>query len=57
MKKVITFFQKKLYDTRMIIEINFRNLKMLYNLVSSFPRSIDGYLANYINSILAYTLR
>jgi hypothetical protein len=49
MKKMITFLQKKLYDTRMIIEINFRNLKMLYNFVTSFPRSIDGYLANYMD--------
>ncbi|MEK6848897.1 MAG: transposase, partial [Nanoarchaeota archaeon] len=57
MKKVITIFQKKLYDTRMIIELNFRNLKMLYNLLTSFPRSIDGYFANYIHSILAYALR
>jgi len=57
MKKVITFFQKKIYDTRMIIEINFRNLKMFFNLVTSFPRSIDGYLANYIHSILAYILK
>ncbi|KKT90978.1 MAG: Transposase, IS4 family [Candidatus Jorgensenbacteria bacterium GW2011_GWA2_45_13] len=57
MKKVITFFQKKLYDTRMTIELNFRNLKMLYNLVSSFPRTINGYLANYIHSIVAYALR
>lgn len=57
MRKVITFFQKKLYDTRMIIELNFRNLKMLYGLVSSFPRSIDGYFANYIHAILAYVLR
>ena len=57
MKKVITFFQKKLYDTRMIIELNFRNLKMLYNLVSSFPRTINGYMANYIHSIVAYALR
>lgn len=57
MRKIITFFQKKLYDTRMIIELNFRNLKMLYNLITSFPRSINGYLANYIYSILAYALR
>lgn len=57
MKKIITFFQKKLYDTRMIIELNFRNLKMFHGLVTSLPRSIDGYLANYIYSILAYALR
>jgi len=57
MKKVITFFQKKLYDTRMIIELNFRNLKMLYGLITSLPRSADGYFANYIYSILAYVLK
>lgn len=57
MKKVITFFQKKLYDTRMIIELNFRNLKMLYGLITSLPRSINGYFANYIYSLLAYVLR
>ena len=57
MKKIITFFQKKLYDTRMIIELNFRNLKMFHGLVTSLPRSINGYLANYIYSILAYALR
>lgn len=57
MKKVITVFQKKLYDTRMIIELNFRNLKMFYGLITTLPRSINGYLANYIHSILAYALR
>ncbi len=57
MRKVITLFQKKLYDTRMIIELNFRNLKMFYNLITSLPRSVDGYFANYIHSILAYVLK
>ncbi|HEY4476856.1 MAG TPA: hypothetical protein VJB69_02670 [Candidatus Paceibacterota bacterium] len=56
MKKLMTEIQAKLYDTRMLIELNFRNLKMLYNLVTSFPRSIDGYFANYIYSILAFVL-
>jgi len=57
MKKVITFFQKKLYDTRMIIELQFRNLKMFYGLITSLPRSINGYFANYIYSILAYAFK
>jgi hypothetical protein len=57
MKKVITEFQYHLYNTRMLIELNFRNLKMLYAFLTSFPRSIDGYFANYIYSILAYVLR
>ena len=56
MKKIITPWQKKLYDTRMIIELNFRSLKMFYGLITSLPRSIDGYFSNYIYSILAYTL-
>lgn len=56
MKKVITDFQKRLYDTRMLIELNFRNLKMFYDLETSLPRSIDGYLGNYIYSLLAYVL-
>ena len=54
MKKIITEFQKKLYDTRMIIELNFRSLKMFYSLITSMPRSVDGYLANYIYSLLAF---
>lgn len=57
MNRMITFLQKKLYDTRMIIELNFRNLKMFHGLVTSLPRSINGYFANYIYSILAYALR
>lgn len=57
MKKLITAFQYHLYNTRMIIELNFRSLKMFYGLVTSLPRSIDGYFANYIHSILAYVLR
>lgn len=57
MKKIITEFQKVLYDTRMLIELNFRNLKMFYGLITSLPRSINGYLANYIYSLLAYVCR
>jgi hypothetical protein len=57
MKKLITAFQKKLYDTRMLIELNFRNLKMFFGLVTSLPRSVGGYLGNYLFSILAYVLR
>lgn len=56
MKKMITEFQYHLYNTRMLIEINFRNLKMLYAFITSFPRSVDGYFANYIYSILSYVL-
>lgn len=54
MKKIITRFQKLLYDTRARIEMNFRSLKMFFGLVTSLPRSISGYLANYVYSLLAY---
>lgn len=57
MKKIITEFQYHLYNTRMLIELNFRNLKMLHSFITSFPRSVDGYFANYIYSILSYVLR
>ncbi len=57
MKRLITDWQKALYDTRMIIELNFRSLKMFYRLETSLPRSIDGYLGNYVYSLLAYVLR
>lgn len=56
MKKLITEFQGRLYKTRMLIELNFRNLKMFYGLLTSLPRSVNGYLANYIYSLLAYQI-
>ena len=56
MKRLITDWQNALYETRMLIELNFRNLKMFYNLETSLSRSIDGYLGNYVYSLLAYVL-
>lgn len=53
MKKLATVFENLLYDTRMMIESAFRNLKMFLGLVSSLPRSVTGYLANYVYAILA----
>lgn len=57
MKRLATEFQNRLYDTHMLIELNFRSLKMFYNLETSMPRSIDGYFGNYIYSLLAFVLR
>ena len=54
MKKLATKFQTWLYGTRMQIELHPRSLKMFYGLVTSMPRSVDGYFANYIYSLLAY---
>jgi hypothetical protein len=56
MKRLATKWQHALYQTRMLIELNFRNLKMFHNLQTSLPRSIDGYFANYIYSLLAFVL-
>jgi len=50
MRRIATKFQTALYNTRMQIELNFRNLKMFYNLETSLPKSIDGYLDRYPKS-------
>lgn len=57
MKKLATMLENLLYDTRMSIEPNFRNLKLFLGLVSSMPRSVTGYLANYVYAILALALK
>jgi len=56
MQKLISGFDYCLYNTRFTIEWSFKNLKMFYNLITSLPRSVEGYLANYIYSLLAYSL-
>lgn len=53
MKRTMTEFEEKLYRTRMAIELTFRNLKVFYGLVTSLPRSVSGYFANYVYAILA----
>lgn len=54
MRKIMTRFQEFLYGTRMLVELNFRNLKVFYGLATSLPRSALGYFANYICSLPAY---
>lgn len=56
MKKLMTKFDEYLYSKRMGIELNFNVLKNFYGLVTSVPRSVLGYLSNYVYSILAYQL-
>lgn len=53
MKKLITAFQYEPYNTRMLIEVSIRNLKMFHGLITSLPRSANGYFANYIYSLLS----
>jgi hypothetical protein len=56
MKKMSTPLQYQLYSSRSRVESHFNNTKKFYHLVSSLPRSIDGYLGNYIGSLLAHVL-
>lgn len=56
MKKLATETELWIYSTRMRIEIDFHLLKRFYGLITSLPRSVDGYLANYTYSLLAYSI-
>jgi len=56
MKKLMTKWQEKLYQGRFQIEFDFRNLKMFHGLITSLPRSIEGYLANYIHTLTSFVL-
>lgn len=55
-RKLATLLDVWLYNTRMAIEIPFRNLKLFYGLITSLPRSVVGYFANYTYALLAYLL-
>lgn len=57
MKKLATKWQEELYKRRFQIEFDFRSLKMFHGLVTSLPRSINGYLANYIHALTSFVLR
>jgi hypothetical protein len=54
MKKLATAAHITLLNLRMRIEVHFRVLKLCYGIVTSFPRSIDGYLTHYLAAIGAY---
>lgn len=56
MKKLMTRWQEQLYRGRFQIEFDFRNLKMFHGLITSLPRSINGYIANYIHALLSFVL-
>lgn len=57
MKKVMTKWQEELYKGRFQIEFDFRVLKMFHGLITSLPRSINGYLANYLHAVTSFVLR
>lgn len=56
MKKLMTAWQFHLYKGRFKIEFDFRSIKMFHGLVTSLPRSINGYLANYLHALLSFVL-
>lgn len=56
MKKIATAAHILFLNLRMRVEIHFRVLKLCYGLVTSFPRSIDGYLVHYLSAISAYLI-
>ena len=57
MKRLATWWQLHLYKGRFRIEFDFRQLKLFFGLLTSLPRSITGYFANYLNAILAFVIR
>lgn len=56
MKKLATAWQLRLYERRWKIEFDFRNLKLFHGLVTSLPRSVNGYLAHYLSALLSFVL-
>lgn len=56
MKKLMTEWQYILYKGRFQIEFDFRNLKMFHGLITSLPRSVNGYLANYLHALTSFVL-
>ena len=56
MKRLATLFDIAVLNMRMRVEVHFRMLKVCYGLVTSFPRSIDGYLTHYLAAITAHIL-
>lgn len=56
MRKLAAAADIAFLNLRMRIEVHFRVLKLCYGLVTSFPRSIDGYLTHYLSAVSACLL-
>lgn len=57
MKQVMARWQQFLLNMRSKIECTFDTLKEHLGLVTSFPRSINGYFLHYLRIILGYQMR
>jgi len=55
-KKISTPWQNKLLNLRSKIESVFDYLKNHLHLVSSFPRSMNGYLVHYLRVLVSYQI-
>ena len=56
MRKIMNDIEFALYQTRMMVEWNFLSLKKTFGIVTSLPRSIDGYLSHYLYALCAFML-
>ena len=56
MRKLALPWQLRLYKLRFQIEFDFRSLKLFHGLVTSMPRSVNGYLANYLNAVCSFVI-
>jgi Transposase DDE domain len=54
MKTLAGIYQQKLMNMRSKVETVFSILKDKFQLITSIPRSINGYLAHYIRSLFGY---
>lgn len=56
MRKLATAWQLQVYKGRFKIEFDFRDLKLFHGLATSLPRSVNGYLANYLHALASFVL-
>lgn len=56
MKRLAALWQLAVYRGRFKIEFDFRVLKLFHGLITSMPRSVNGYLANYLHALLSFVL-
>jgi hypothetical protein len=55
-KKMATEWQMTLLHVRPKIEATFGKLKEQHFLVTSFPRSVQGYFTHYVRTLLGYQM-
>lgn len=56
MGRIATWWQEKLYRSRFQIEFDFRSMKLFHGLVTSLPRSVNGYIANYLHAVFSFVI-